>query len=143
MPVSGVHVDSRGSRPSHLGGALNPLSSRTLKQWPLASPAGPDFFPDSLLASCGTLAPFRLCSRSHPQSSPWGLTSKEARVPGPSPHLSCQVIRQASQAGGCWSAPILCVGISPLCLLHTCYCALLHGSEASPLPPVSASEGAS
>ena len=28
------------------------------------------------LASCGTLAPFRLCSRSQPQSSPWDLTSK-------------------------------------------------------------------
>ena len=52
--------------------------------------------------------------------------------------------RQASRAGECWSAPILCAGISPLCPLHPCCCALLCGSEASPLPPpVSTSEGAS
>ena len=29
-----------------------------------------------LPASCGTLAPFRLCSRSQPQSCPWDLTSE-------------------------------------------------------------------
>ena len=40
--------------------------------------------------------------------------------------------RQASQAGECWSAPILCAGISPLCPPHPCGCALLRGSEAPP-----------
>ena len=76
-------------------------------------------FPDSLLASCGALAPFRLCSRSQPQSSPWDPTS-EAGASAPCPHLTQQVSRQASQAGECWSAPILCVGISLLCPLHPC-----------------------
>ena len=110
-----------------------PFSSRTPKQWSVASPAGPDIFLVSLLASCGTLAPFRLSSHSQPQSSPWGLTS-EARASAPSPHPPQQVSRQASQAGECWSALILCAGISPLCLLHPCCCTLLRGSEA-PQPP--------
>ena len=114
---------------AHLGGALNPLSSRTPKQWCLASSAAPDFFLDSLPASCGTLAPFRLCSRSQPQSSPCDPTS-EAWVSAPSPHPSWRVSRQASQAGACWAALILCVGISLLCPLHPCCCALLRGSEA-------------
>ena len=57
-----------------------------------------------------------------------------------SPSLSSQpppswwVSRQASQAGECWLAVILCAGISPLCPLHPCYCALLCGSKASPPP---------
>ena len=123
---------------AHLGGTLNPLSSRTPKQWSLASSAVPDFFPDSLLASCGTLAPFRLCSRSQPQSSPWGLTS-EARASAPSPKPPWQMSRQASQAGKCWSALILCAGISPLCPPHPRCCALLRVSEASPLPPATLS----
>ena len=121
---------------SSLSGAFNPLSSCTRKQRgkkkSLASLAAPDLFPDSLLASCGALAPFRLCSRSQPQSSPWDLTS-EARASTPNPHLSWWVSRQASQAGECWSALILCGGISPLCPLHPCGCALLRGSEAPPL----------
>ena len=62
----------------------NPLSSRTLKQWSLVSSAAPDFFLDSLPASCGALTPFRLCSRRQPQSSPWDPTS-EARASAPSP----------------------------------------------------------
>ena len=43
-----------------------------------------------------------------------------------SPSLSSQprppqrVSRQASRAGECWSAPILCAGISPLCPPHPC-----------------------
>ena len=41
--------------------------------------------------------------------------------------------RQASQAGECCSALSFCAGISPLCPLHPCCCALLCGSEASPL----------
>ena len=121
---------------------MNPLSTCTPKQWSLSSLAVPDFFPDSLLASCGALAPFRLCSCSQPQSSPWDLTS-DARASAPSPDPPWWVSRQASPAGECWSAQILCVGISPLCPLYPCCCALLRGSEASHLPPlVSASEGA-
>ena len=86
------------------------------------------------LASCGALAPFRLCSRSQPQSSPWDLTS-EARASAPSPHPPQRVTRQASRAGECWSALILGLGISPLCPLNPCCCALLHGSKASFPPP--------
>ena len=103
---------------------------RTPKQWSLASLAAPDFFPDSLLASCGALAPFRMCSRSQPRSSPWDPTSK-AGASAPSPRPPRRVSSQASRAGECWSAPILCAGISPLCPLHACCCALLRGSEAS------------
>ena len=96
-------------------------------------------FPDSLLASRGALARFRLCSRHQPQSSPCNPT--EARASAPSPHLSQRVSRQASRAGECWSAPILCAGISPLCPPHPCCCAFLSGSEAPllhhpPSPPV-------
>ena len=85
-------------------------------------------------------SPFRLCSRSQPQSSPWALTS-EARASAPSPRPPRRVSRQASRAGECWLAPILCAGISPLCPPHPCCCALLRGSEAPPLrhlqsPPV-------
>ena len=122
MPVSGAR----------LGGALNPLSLRTLKQWSLVSSAAPDFIPTSLLLSCGALAPFKLCSHGQPQSSPWDLTS-EARASAPSPHPPRRVSRQASRAGECWAVPILCAGISPLCPPHPCGCALLRGSEASPL----------
>ena len=117
----------------------NPLSSCTPKQWSLASSADTDIFPDSLLASCGALAPFRLSSCSQPQSSPWGLTS-EARASVRRPRPPQRVSRQASRAGECWSAAILCAGISPLCPLHPCCCTLLCGSEASsrhpPSPPV-------
>ena len=64
----------------------------------LASFAGPDLLPDSLLSSCGAVAPFRLCSRSQPQSSPWDLTS-EAGASALRPRLSRWVSRQASRAG--------------------------------------------
>ena len=56
-----------------------------------------------------------------------------------SPSLSSQprpprrLSRRASRAGECCSAPSLCVGTSPLCPPHPCGCALLRGSEASPL----------
>ena len=120
----------------------NPLSLCTPKQRSLASPAGPDFLLDSLLASCGALAPFRLSSRSQPQSSPWGLTSK-AQASTSSPHPPWRVSREAYQAGECWSALILCAGISPLCPLHPCCCTLLCDSEGFPLPtPCPPSEGA-
>ena len=94
------------------------------------------FFPDTLLTNCGAQDPFRLSSRSQPQSVPCGLTSK-AQASAPHPHLPWLVRRQASQAGERWSAPILCVVISLLCPLHPCCCALLCGSEASPTPPTS------
>ena len=98
-----------------------------------------EFFLDSLPASCDALAPFRLCSHSQPQSSPWDPTS-EARASASRPHPPRWVSRQASQSGECWSALILCVGISPLCPLHPYCCALLHGSKVcprhSPSPPV-------
>ena len=49
------------------------------------------------------------------------------------PRPPWRVSRRASRAGECWSALILCAGISPLCPPHPCGCALLCGSEASPL----------
>ena len=125
MPVSGAP----------LGGTVNPPSWCTRKQrgkkTSFVSLAAPDFFPDSLPPSCGTLTPFMLCSRSQPQFSPWDPTS-EARALAPSPHASRRVSRQASLAGECWSALILCSGVSPLCPLHPCCCALLRGSKSSP-----------
>ena len=65
-------------------------------------------------------------------SSPWDPTS-EARASAPSPRPPWRVSRQASRAGECCSALILCTGISPLCPPHPCGCALFRGSEASPL----------
>ena len=130
MPISGARLG--GALPSVDTLGRNPLSSHSPKQRSLASLAGPDFFPDSLLASCGALVPFRLRSHSQPQSSPSDLTS-EARASAPSPHPPRQVSRQASRAGECCSAPILCVGISPLCPPHPCGCALLRGATVSPL----------
>ena len=61
----------------------------------------------------------------------WDLTL-EARALAPSPHTPGWVSRQASQTGECWSALILCAGISLLCPLHPHCCALLRGSEAPP-----------
>ena len=58
-------------------------------------------------------SPFRLCSCSQPQSPHWDLTS-EAGASAPSPRPSWQVSRQASQAGECWSALILCRNLSAL-----------------------------
>ena len=115
--------------------ALNRLSWHTRKQRgkkkSLASSAAPDSFLDSLPASCGALAPFRLFSRSQPQSSPWDPTF-EARASAPRPRPPWRVSGQASRAGECWSALIPCAGISPLCPPHPCCYALLCGSEASP-----------
>ena len=79
------------------------------KKKSLASSAAADFFPDSLLAST------------------------KAGASAPSPRPPRQLSRQASRVGKCWSAPILCAGISPLCPPHPCGCALLCGSEASRL----------
>ena len=100
-------------------------------------------FPRLLPASCGALASFRLCSHCQPRSYLRDLTSDD-RTSAPSPCPPRQLSRQASQAGECWSAPILCVGISPLCPLHPYCCTLLLGSKASPPPPpISSSEWAS
>ena len=77
-------------------------------------------------------SPFRLCSRRQPQSSPWDPTS-EAEAEAPSPRPPQRLSRQASRAGECWSAPILCAGLSPLCPPHPCGCTLLRGFEAFPL----------
>ena len=128
--VSTLIAVARAVSGARLGGALNPLSSCTLKQWSLASLAAPDLFLDSLPASCCTLAPFRPCWHSQPQSSPWDPT--EARASAPSPRPPRRVSRQASRAGECLLAPILYVGISPLCPPNPCCCTLLHGAEASP-----------
>ena len=49
------------------------------------------------------------------------------------PRLPRRLSRQASLAGECWLAPILCAGISPLCPPHPCGYSLLRGSKASPL----------
>ena len=84
-------------------------------------------------------SPLRLSSCSQPQSSPWGLIS-EAWASAPSPHSPQRTSRQVSQAGECWSAPILFVGFSVLCPPHPHCCTLLCGSKAPPFP---ASEEAS
>ena len=53
------------------------------KKKSLTSLAAPDFLPDSLPASCGTLAPFRLCSCRQPQFYPWDPTEVEPQLPAP------------------------------------------------------------
>ena len=131
---------------AHIGSAVLPVSMQRKKLlwWAHPSPlmppnngplplVGPGFFPDSL--SCGALYPnpLRLCSHSQPQSSPRGLTSK-AQASVPSPDLPQRASGQASQAGECRSAST-CTGLSLLCPPHTCCCALLQGSEATPLSP--------
>ena len=47
-----------------------PPSSCTLRQWSLASPAGPGFFLDSLLASWGALAPSDCLQAANPSPLP-------------------------------------------------------------------------
>ena len=124
MPFSGAH----------LGGALNPLSSHTRKQRgkkkSLASSAAADLFPDSLPASCGALTLSGYVHAANPRPLPAIWPKPEPQLPAPT-HPR-RVSRQGSLAGECWSAPLLCVGISPLCPPHPCCCALLHGSEAPP-----------
>ena len=62
-------------------------------------------------------------------------TKARASAPSPRPPQRApqRVSRQGSRAGECCSAPSLCAGTSPLCLPHPCGCALLRGSETSPL----------
>ena len=150
MPVSGVRADNHGSHPS-LGSALiaaahahlwssfrrhseSPLLAcrETKRQEKVSCLFGScRLFPGLPPSQLWCANPFRLCSRSQPQSSPCDLT--KARASAHSPRPPRRVSRQASWAGECWSAPILCAGISLLCPPHPCGCALLHGSEASPL----------
>ena len=138
MPVSVVRADSCSSQQSLellctvllIPSPHAPGNKESRKS--LASSAAADFFPDSLLASHGTLAPFRLCSCSQPQSSPWDPTA-EAQSSAPSPRPSWRMSTQASRADKCWLALIFCAGNSPLFPLHPCCCALLRGSKASPL----------
>ena len=124
MPVSGVP----------LSGAVNLLSLRTRKQGgkkkSLASSAAADFFPDSLPASCGALAPSGCVHADNPSPLP-AIRPKPSLSSQPRPPR--RVSRQASRAGECCSAPSLCAGISPLCPPHPRGCALLRGSEVSPL----------
>ena len=155
MPISGVRADSHGSCPSMDSFKwCSAFCGQTVKESPLLThpetmvfcllgrsrPAG---LPDSLPTSCDAKAPFRLCSHSQHQSSPWDPIS-ETRASVLSPHLPQQVSRQASQTSECWSAPILCVGISLFCPLHTV--AMLSSVVLKLLPCpllVSASEGTS
>ena len=107
-PVSGAPLSS----------ALNPLSSRTRKQRgkkkSLASSAGPDFFPDSLPASCGALAPSGCVHAANPSPLLTIRPKPKPQLPAPA-RLPRWVSRQSSRAGECRSAPILCAGISSLC----------------------------
>ena len=63
----------------------NPLSLPTPKQCSLASPAGPDFFLDSLPASCGTLALFSCLHTATPVlslgSDLWSLSLSSQTPP--------------------------------------------------------------
>ena len=102
------------------------------KKKSLAYLAGPDFIPDSLPASCGALTPSGCVHAANPSPLP-AIRLTEARASAPSPRLPWRVSRQTSRAGECCSTRILCAGISPLCPPHPCGCALLRGSEASPL----------
>ena len=61
------------------------------------------------------------------------LRSDRSRSLSSQPRPPWRVSRQASWASECCLAPSLCAGTSPLCPLHPCCCALLCGSEASPL----------
>ena len=88
------------------------------------------FSPDSLPASCGALTPSGCVHAASPSPLPAIHQSPSlSSQPRPPRRLS----RQASRAGECWSALILRAGVSPLCPLHPCGCALLRGSKASPL----------
>ena len=132
MPVSGAP----------LSGALNPLSSRTRKQEARKSLLS--------LRQLQTFSrtPSRLAVVRQPLQAVFtpptpvlSLGSTDTGASAPIPRPPRRVSRQASRAGECCSAPILCAGVSPLCPPHPCCCALLRGSEAFPLrhpqsPPV-------
>ena len=108
----GIHTDSRGSRPSRvrLGGALNPLSSHTRKQRgkkkSLASSAAADFFPDSLPASCGALAPSGCVHAANRSPLPAIRPKPKPQLPAPPAPAG----EQTSLSGWC-----VLVGTNPLC----------------------------
>ena len=116
---------------ARLGGALSPLSSRTRKQWSLASSGAPDLFPGLPPSSPWRTSPLQAVFTPATPVLSLDPTS-EARASAPSPCAPQRGSRQASRAGECWSVPLLHAGISPLCPLHPCGCALLRGSEAPP-----------
>ena len=116
---------------ARLGGALSPLSSRTRKQWSLASSGAPDLFPGLPPSSPWRTSPLQAVFTPATPVLSLDPTS-EARASAPSPCAPRRGSRQASRAGECWSVPLLHAGISPLCPLHPCGCALLRGSEAPP-----------
>ena len=70
-----------------LSGALNPLSLRTKKQRgkkkSLSSSAIPDFFPDSLPASCGALSPSGCVHAASPSPLPAIRPKPEPQLPAP------------------------------------------------------------
>ena len=68
-----------------------------------------------------------------PPTPVFSLRSDRSSSLSSQPHPPRQGSRQASRAGECWSVPLLCAGVSPLCPPHPCGCAVLRGSEASPL----------
>ena len=72
---------------ARLGGALNPLSSRTRKQRgkkkSLASSAAADFFPDSLPASRGALTPSGCVHAANPRPLPVTRPKPEPQLPAP------------------------------------------------------------
>ena len=123
MPVSGAHLG--GALPSVGTLGRNALSLCTPKQWSLASPAGPDFFLDSLPASCGALTPSGCVHTSNPSLLPgiWPPTQDSAPSLHPLQRWADKPLRLVS-AG--WHRS------SPLCPLHPCCCALLCGFKASP-----------
>ena len=95
-----------------------------VKQWSLGCYTVPDIFPDSLLVSCGTLAPFSLCSCSQLQSSPMGLTSKAwASAPAPThPHRWADKPLRLVSAGQHWSSvqEFLCFALcTPVAVLSS------------------------
>ena len=92
--------------------------------------AAPDLFPYSLPASRGVLTPSGCVHAANPSSLLAIRPKPEPQLPAPPPPQ--RVSRQASRAGECWSAPILCAGISPLCPPHPCCCT---SSMAPKLPP--------
>ena len=104
------------------------------KKKSLVSSAAADFFPDSLLASCGALAPLGCVHAANHSPLP-AIRPKPSLSSQPRPPR--QVSRQASRAGECCSALILCEGISLLCPLCPCGYAFLRGSKASPHHPKS------
>ena len=79
MLIAAAHVISG----AHLGSALNPLSLCTPKQWSLASSAAPDFFLDSLLASCGTVAPSGCVHAANPSPLPGIRPKPKPQLPVP------------------------------------------------------------